>query len=325
MARMTMRDAIKEAMREEMLRDPRVFLMGEDIGLFGGVFKVTKGLWEEFGAKRIIEMPISETAIAGAGIGAAMMGMRPIVEIMFADFLTCAMDQIVNNAAKMRYGHGGEAEVPMVIRSTFGAGTRSGMQHCQSVESWFLNVPGLKIVMPSNASDAKGLLKSAVRDPNPVLFLEHKMLYSVWGEVPDGEALVPIGKARVARAGRDLTIVTLGSMVPKVLRVAEQLAGRGVEVEVIDLRSVYPMDTETIVESAAKTARLMIVHEAPVTGGIGAEVAAIAAKECFGYLDAPIERVGAPYIPVPFSPTMEDYYIPGEDRILSTASALVGV
>jgi acetoin:2,6-dichlorophenolindophenol oxidoreductase subunit beta len=325
MARMTMRDAIKDAMREEMLRDPKVFLMGQDIGLFGGVFKVTKGLWEEFGAKRIVEMPISETAITGAAIGAAMMGMRPVAEIMFADFLTCAMDQIVNNAAKMRYAHGGKAEVPMVIRSAFGAGTRSGMHHCQNVETWFLNVPGLKIVMPSNAADAKGLLKSAIRDPNPVIYLEHKMLYSTWGEVPEGDVLVPIGKARVARPGRDLTVVTLGAMVPKVMRVAEQLANRGVEVEVIDLRSVYPLDTEAIVESVTKTARLMIVHEAPVTGGIGAEVAAIAARDCFGYLDVPIERVGAPYVPVPFSPTMEDYYIPDEDRILSTASALVGV
>lgn len=324
MKKISMREAIREALIEEMTRDPEVFLMGEDIGSYGGTLQVTAGIWDQFGPDRVIDTPISEAGFTGAAIGAAMMGMKPVVELMFADFLPIAADQLVNNAAKMCYAYDGDMSVPLVIRAPFGAGTRSGMHHSQNLEAWFENVPGIKVVMPSTAADAKGLLKSAIRDPNPVIFLEHKLLYGVRDEIPDGDGTVPLGKAAVRREGQDVTIVACGAMVAKALRAAAELAKSGIEAEVVDLRTIKPLDTPTIVESVIKTSRLLIVHEAPVIGGIGGEIAAIAAKEAFGYLDAPIERVGAEDTPVPFSPTLEDFYIPNEAKIIQAVQKMFG-
>lgn len=318
----TMRESIREAIGEEMRRDSKVFLAGEDIGEYGGTLQVTLGLWEEFGPERVLDTPISESSITGMATGAAMAGMRPILEIMFADFLFIAMDQLGNNAAKMCYGYNGQLSVPMVLRAPYGAGTRSGKHHCQSVEAFLGHIPGLKVVIPSNAYDAKGLLKAAVRDNNPVVFLEHKLLYGTRAEVPDEEYLLPLDKAKVVRQGSDLTIVSWGSMIPKSLRAAEALAKEGINTEVIDLISVKPIDKETILQSVTKTSRLLIAHEAVLTGGLGAEIAAIVAKDAFGYLDAPIERVGAPDIPPPFSPALEDAFIPGEEEILSKARGM---
>lgn len=316
MKRITVREAIREALAEEMEKDQSVILIGEDIGHYGGTLQVTVGLWERFGEERVLDTPISENAITGAAIGAAMMGYRPVLEIMFADFLPLASDQIVNNAAKMCYAYDGEMQVPLVIRAPFGAGTRSGMHHCQNFEAWFAHVPGIKVVMPSNAYDAKGLLKAAIRDNNPVIYLEHKMLYGARNEIPEDDFIVPIGKADVKKSGDEITIVACGAMVQKALRASESLEKTGIKAEVIDLRSIKPIDHETIVESVIKTGRLLIVHEAGLTGGIGGEIAAIAAKEAFGYLDAPIERIGAPDTPVPFSPVLEDFYIPSEEQIV---------
>lgn len=324
MKKITIREAIREALAEEMRRDQDVFLIGEDIGPYGGTLQVTAGLWQEFGSERVIDTPISEAAIVGAAIGAALMGMRPVVEIMFADFLPLAADQIVNHAAKMCYAYDGEAQVPMVVRAPFGAGTRSGMHHSQNFEAWFAHVPGLKVVMPATPMDAKGLLIAAIRDPNPVLFLEHKLLYGVRGEVSEEEYTVPLGKAAVRRAGKDVTITACGIMTPKALNAADTLAKEGIEAEVIDLRTILPLDKETIINSVIKTGRLLVAHEACLTGGIGGEIAAIAAKEAFGYLDAPIERVGAPFTPVPFSPTLEDYYIPNEEKIVQAVRGMFG-
>lgn len=324
MKKISMREAIREALIEEMTRDPEVILIGEDIGSYGGTLQVTAGIWDQFGPDRVIDTPISEAGFTGAAIGAAMMGMRPVVELMFADFLPIAADQLVNNAAKMCYAYDGDMSVPLVIRAPFGAGTRSGMHHSQNLEAWFENVPGVKVVMPATAADAKGLLKSAIRDPNPVIFLEHKLLYGVRDEIPDGDGAVPLGKAAVRREGQDVTIVACGAMVAKSLRAADELAKSGIEAEVVDLRTIKPLDAATIVESVIKTSRLLIAHEAPVIGGIGGEIAAIAAKEAFGYLDAPIERVGAADTPVPFSPTLEDYYIPNEAKIIQAVQKMFG-
>lgn len=317
-----MRQAIKDALHEEMTRDEKVFLLGEDIGKYGGTLQITVGLYDKFGKDRVLDTPISEYAITGAAIGAAMMGMRPVLELMFADFLPLAADQLLNNAAKMSYGYDGKMNVPMVVRAPVGAGMRSGMHHCQSLEGWFLNAPGIKIVMPSNAYDAKGLLKAAIRDNNPVIFLEHKMLYGTKCEVPEEDYIVPIGKAKVKREGKDLTIVAYGAMVSKSMNAANMLEKEGISAEVIDLISISPIDHETIVNSVIKTSRLLIVHEACLTGGVGGEIAAIVAKEAFGYLDAPIERVAAPDTPVPFSPSLEDAFIPNEEKIIVTAKKM---
>jgi pyruvate dehydrogenase E1 component beta subunit len=289
MKKITIREAIREALVEEMMRDQDVILIGEDIGRYGGTLQVTAGIWDQFGSERVLDTPMSESAITGAAVGAAMMGMKPVVEIMYADFQTIAADQLVNNAAKMCYAYNGNMEVPMVVRAAFGAGTRSGMHHCQNLEAWFAHVPGLKVVMPATASDAKGLLKAAIRDPDPVIFFEHKMLYGLRDEVPEGEHLVPLGKAAVRRTGSDVTIVACGLMVQKALRAAEVLEKEGIRAEVIDLRTIKPLDKQAFVESVIKTGRLLVVHEACLFGGIGAEIAAIVAKEAFGYLDAPIE------------------------------------
>jgi pyruvate dehydrogenase E1 component beta subunit len=313
------REAVQRALREEMRRDPDVFLFGEDIAEAGGVFKATQGLLAEFGPKRVFDTPISESAIVGVAVGAAMMGMRPIVEIMFADFTTIAMDGIVNSAAKVRFLSGGEFTAPMVIRMSYGAGARWGAQHTQSVESWLMNVPGLTIVMPSTPHDLVGLLKSAIRSPDPVVVLEHKQMYGKKEDVPDEEFLVPIGKAAIRRPGEDVSIVATGAMVDRALAAAATLADEGKTAEVIDVRTIVPLDADTIVGSVSKTGRLVVVHEAPVFGGFGGEIAAVVANRAFGYLDAPIERLGGAWTPIPFGQVLMDEYLPSEKDIVDAA------
>lgn len=323
MRELTFREAIIEALTEEMEKDPMVFLMGENIAVGGGVYKGTEGILEKFGLERVIDMPISESGFVGAAVGAALLGTRPVVDLMFNDFLPLAMDQIVNHAAKMRYMYGGKARVPLVIRTFFGAGTRAGCSHSQSLEAWFVHCPGVKVVMPSTPADAKGLLKAAIRDDDPVIFFEHRLLYSMRGPVPEGECLIPLGQADIKRKGSDVTVVATGRMVHTALGAAAELSREGIEVEVLDPRSLVPLDYKALNESVKKTGRLLIVHEACVTGGFGAEIAAIIAKEAFGYLDAPIERIGAPDIPVPCSPTLEDSYIPKREDIVNTVRKMV--
>ena len=328
MRELTYREAIREALREEMRRDERVFILGEDVADAGGVFKVTLGLLAEFGPERVLDTPLSESAIVGAAVGASLMGMRPVAEVMFADFTTVAMDALVNHAAKIHYMYGGELSAPLVVRMAYGAGPKWGSQHTQSVESWLANVPGLTIVMPATPHDAKGLLKAAIRTPNPVVFLEHKLLYGKKGQVPEGEYIVPIGKAEVKQPGDGVTIVASGMMVDRALGAARTLMQEGISAEVIDLRSVQPLDEETILISVEKTGRLVIVHEAPVRGGFGGEVAAVVANKAIGFLDAPIQRVGGPWAPVPFGPVLVDAYLPNEADIIravrSTLGAAVG-
>ena len=316
MREITYRDAIREALREEMRRDDRVFVMGEDVAVYGGLFKVTEGLLAEFGPERIFDTPLSESVLVGAAVGASLMGMRPIAEVMFADFTTVAMDAIVNHAAKINYMSGGETPAPLVLRMAYGAGPRWGSHHTQSVESWIANVPGLTIVMPTTPYDAKGLMKAAIRTPNPVIFLEHKLLYGKKGEVPEGDYIVPIGKAEIKRPGDAVTVVASGLMVDRALDAARTLAEEGISAEVIDLRSVQPLDEDTILASVEKTGRLVIVHEAPVRGGFGGEIAAVVANKGLGFLDAPIERVGAPWTPVPFGQLLVNAYVPKEDDII---------
>jgi pyruvate/2-oxoglutarate/acetoin dehydrogenase E1 component len=317
MRELTYRDALREALREEMLRDERVFILGEDIGKHGGTFKVTEGLLGEFGPDRILETPICESGFTGMAVGAALLGMRPVVEIMFSDFVTVAMDQVVNNAAKMAYVYDGELSVPMVLRLPFGAGLRMGVHHSQCPEAWFGNVPGLKVVMPSTPADVKGLMKTAIRDNDPVIFFEHKMIYNTRGPVPDGEHLVPLGKADVKRAGTDVTVVATGAMVAKAMSAATKLQAEGISVEVVDPRSLQPLDSETLVASAIKTGRVVIAQEAVSPYSAGSEIAAVIGRGAFGYLDMPIETVAMPFVPVPFSPILEDSVIPGEDHIIA--------
>ena len=324
MREITYREAIREALREEMRRDDRVFILGEDVAVPGGIFKVTQGLLAEFGPERIFDTPLSESAIVGAAVGASLMGMRPVAEVMFADFTTIAMDAIVNHAAKIHYMSGGEVSAPLVVRMAYGAGPKWGSHHTQSVESWLANVPGLTIVMPSTPYDAKGLLKAAIRTPNPVVFLEHKLLYNKKGEVPEGEYIVPIGKADIKRPGDGVTIVASGMMVDRALGAARTLAQEGVSAEVIDLRSVQPLDEETILASVEKTGRIVIVHEAPVRGGFGGEIAAVVASKALGFLDAPIQRVGGPWTPVPFGPILVDAYVPKEADIIQAVRTTQG-
>ena len=324
MRQLTYREAIREALREEIRRDERVFIMGEDVAGAGGAFNVTQGLVAEFGPERIFDTPLSESAIVGAAVGASLMGMRPVAEVMFADFTTIAMDAIVNHAAKIHYMSGGELTAPLVVRMAYGAGPKWGSHHTQSVESWLANVPGLTIVMPSTPFDAKGLLKAAIRTPNPVIFLEHKLLYGKKGDVPEGEYLVPIGRAEIVHPGEDVTIVASGMMVDRALGAAQTLAGEGLGAEVIDLRSVQPLDEETSLGSVEKTGRLVIVHEAPVRGGFGGEVAAVVASKALGFLDANIQRVGAPWTPVPFGPVLTDAYVPKEAHIIQAVRATQG-
>jgi pyruvate dehydrogenase E1 component beta subunit len=320
-------EAINEALHEEMARDERVYVFGEDVRVGygrGGVFGATNGLFAKFGPDRVIDAPISESAIAGTSVGAALWGMRPVAEIMFSDFLALAMDHIANSAAKMRYAYAGEATVPVVYRMAFGAGVGAALHHSQSPEAWIANVPGLKIVMPSTPYDAKGLLKSAIRDDNPVVFFEHKYMYSrVKGPVPQEEYLIPLGNADVKRVGKDLTIIATGAMVHQALAAAEILEKEGVEAEVLDPRTLLPLDRQAILSSVKKTGRVVIVHEAPTVGGIGGEIAALLAEEAFYSLDAPIKRVGAPFTPVPASPILEKFYLPNAEKIVKAAKEIL--
>jgi len=336
MPKMSIAEALRQAIREEMRRDERVFCIGEDIGIdggFGGAFTVTLGLSEEFGHDRILDTPISEAAIAGVAVGAALAGMRPIADVQYGDFLFCAMDQLANQAAKLRYMSGGQLSIPMVMRAPVGA-TARGAQHAQSLEAFFTHIPGLKVLAPSTAYDAKGLLKSAVRDENPVLIFEHKLLYgskgprsergaiSPVGEVPDEEYLVPIGKGAIRREGEDVTIVAKLLMVYRALAAADELASQGIEAEVIDPRTLVPLDKELILASVRKTGRLVIAEEDNLTGGWAAEIAAIVADEAFLWLDAPIKRVSAPDVPPPFAPVLESEYVPDEKKIMDAVLSL---
>jgi pyruvate dehydrogenase E1 component beta subunit len=336
MPMMSVAEALRQAIREEMHRDQRVFCLGEDIGIeggFGGAFTVTLGLSEEFGHQRMLDTPISEAAIAGVAIGAAMAGMRPIADVQYGDFLFCMMDQLANQAAKMRYMSAGQVAVPMVVRAPVGA-TARGAQHAQSLEAFFTHIPGLKVVAPATAYDAKGLLKSAVRDDNPVVVFEHKLLYgskgprsergaiSSVGEVPEEDYLVPIGEGIIRREGKDVTIVAKLLMLYRALAAAETLAEQGIEAEVIDPRTLVPLDKELILASVRKTGRLVIVEEDNLTGGWAAEIAAIVADEAFVWLDAPIKRVSAPDVPPPFAPVLEREYVPNEAKIKTAVLSL---
>lgn len=316
-------EALREAMVEEMRRDENVFLIGEDVGRYGGAFGVSMGMLDEFGPERIRETPISEAAIAGAATGAALMGMRPIAEIMFMDFLTISMNQLVNQAAKIRFMFGGKAKIPLVLRTPAGSGTGAAAQHSQSLEAWFVHTPGIKVVAPATPYDAKGLLLASIRDNNPVLFMEHKLLYRTKGPVPEGEYTVPLGKATVSRSGRALSIIAYSIMVPRAMEAAEKLSAEGIEVEVVDLRSLKPLDNETIIQSVSKTGRVLIVHEAPKTGGFGGEVAAmIANSEAFDFLDAPIRRLCGRDIPIPYNRELERATVPQVEDIISVAREL---
>ena len=320
----TYAQAIKEAMSEEMRRDENVFLIGEDVGIYGGAFGISVGMIEEFGEERVRDTPISEAAIAGAAAGAAVTGMRPIAEIMFSDFTTIAMDQLVNQAAKIRYMFGGKAKVPMVLRTPGGSGTGAAAQHSQSLEAWFCHVPGLKVVIPSTPYDAKGLLKAAIRDDNPVVFIEQKLLYRRKGVVPEEEYIIPLGKADIKREGSDLTIVTYGRMLPLCLEVAENFAKEGVSIEVVDPRTLVPLDKETIVASVKKTGRVLVVHEACKTGGFGAEIATtITESEAFFYLDAPIKRECGLDVPIPYCPELEKNVVPTLDKVTQAVRELL--
>jgi len=337
MAELSIVEALRQAIREEMLRDERVFCIGEDIGVeggWGGAFTVTKGLAEEFGHDRIIDTPISEIALCGMAIGAAVAGKRPIADVQYGDFLFCMMDQMANEAPKLRYMSGGQVSVPMVMRAPVGS-TRRGSQHAQNLQAWFTHVPGLKVVAPSTAYDAKGLLKSAVRDGNPVLFFEHKLLYgskgarkeqgalSPIGEVPDEEYLVPIGKGKIRREGSHATIVAIHRMLYNALAAAEELSQEGIEVEIVDPRTLVPLDKEIIYNSVRKTGRLVIVEEDNLTNGWGAEIAALAADEVFEWLDAPIKRIASPDVPPPFSPVLEHEFLPNQEKIIDVIKEIV--
>jgi pyruvate dehydrogenase E1 component beta subunit len=324
MRKITYREALREALREEMRRDSSVFLLGEDIGRYwGGAFKVTDGLAEEFGDERVRDTPISESTIVGTGVGAAITGMRPIAEIMFGDLTALAMDQIANQAAKIRYMFGGQASCPLVIRTPFGAGVNIASHHSQSLEAWFMHVPGLQVVVPSTPYDAKGLLKTAIRGSNPVFFCEHKLLYPGEGEVPEEEYTIPFGVAEVKTKGSDVTVVATMYMVHKALNAASKLGEEGVSVEVIDPRTLTPMDKNTIVESVKKTGRLVIVSEDCKTGGVSAEIASVVAEEAIDYLDAPVKRVAGADTPIPFSPPLEQYVVPNEKAIIKAVREVV--
>lgn len=322
MAQMTYAEAIRDGMRMEMKRDPNVYLYGEDVGRFGGCFGVSAGLLDEFGPERIIDTPITETAIVGSAVGAAAAGLRPIAEIMFVDFMGVCMDEILNQAAKMRYMYGGKAKLPMVVRTPCGAGMSAAAQHSQSLEAWFTHIPGLKVVMPGAPADAKGLMEAAVRDDNPVIYIEHKQLLNMSGEVPEGEYTVPLGKADIKRAGSDVTIVAWSWMLQRALAAAATLAKEGINAEVLDPRTLVPLDKETILKSVEKTGKLVIVHEAVRTSGFGAEIAATVADEGFDLLDAPIKRVTAPDTPIPFAPVLEQAYLPSEEKIVAAVKEL---
>lgn len=311
-------EAIRQGIGEEMERDPNVFLLGEDIGVFGGAFKVTAGLLERFGEKRVVDTPISESAIVGAAIGASFMGLRPVAEMQFADFITCAFDQVVNFAAKCRYRW--NAPVPIVVRAPSGGGFSGGPFHSQNPEAWFFHTPGLKVITPARAYDAKGLIKSAIRDNDPVIFFEHKALYrSIKEDIPEEEYTVPIGKAAVYRAGGHLSLITYGAMLYAARDAAGQLEQEGISVEIVDLRTLLPLDEETILESARKTGKVIILHEDTLTGGIGGEISARIMEKAFDCLDGPVLRIAAPDTPVPYSPTLEKAFLPGVEQVVEKA------
>ena len=323
MSEQTFLDAIRLGLAEEMRRDSSVYVFGEDVAL-GGPFGVTKNLADEFGANRMVNTPISEGTVMGLAIGAATAGLRPVVEIMFIDFITLAMDQLVNHAAKLHYMSGGQLKIPLTVRVQCGISGAMGAHHSQSLEAWLAHVPGLKVVVPSNPADAKGLLKSAIRDDNPVAFIEHRGLYWSKGQVPAGEHIVPIGRASVVRPGDRVTIVALASMIGPALAAVDDLAAENISAEVIDPRTVSPLDIETIANSVKKTGRLIVVHEAVEQAGIGAEIVARLQQEAFYYLDSPILRVAAPFAPVPAGPSLEKEFLPGKERIVEAARRAAG-
>lgn len=315
MTERTVRESINEALAEELERDERVFLYGEDVGDYGGLYQVTAGLQEQFGEDRVFDTPLSETTLGGTAVGAALTGTRPIMEIMFGDFLSVIADHLINYAAKMHFNYTDDTSVPMVVRTTYGGGDQFGLHHSQDPIPWFQNVPGLKMVAPSTPYDYKGLLKSAVRDDDPVIFFENKQRYEVTGDVPDEEYTVPLGEADVKRSGEDMTVVAVGGMVDVALEAASSLADRGYDCEVIDPRTVVPLDKETILDSVKKTHALTVVHESATFGGIGGEIAATAADDALFHLDAPVKRVGAPFTPVPFAENLEQEYLPDEEDV----------
>jgi len=323
MREITYLEAVREAMTQEMERDSRVFLIGEDIGEYGGAFQVSYGMLEKFGPERILDTPITELGLTGAATGAALIGMRPIAEIMFMDFTTLASEQLVNQAAKLRFMFGGNATVPLVLRTPAGSGTGAAEHHSQSFENWFVHVPGLKVVMPTTPYDAKGLLIASIRDDNPVVFIEHKLLYKTKGDVPEDLYEIPLGKADIKREGKDLTIIATSIMVQRSLQAAEELAKDGIDVEIVDPRTLRPLDTETIVNSVKKTGKVLIVHEAVKTGGFGGELAGVIAEsEAFGYLDAPILRLAGREVPIPYNRNLELKAVPQVEDIIEKARDL---
>jgi pyruvate dehydrogenase E1 component beta subunit len=320
MREITYLEAVREAMTQEMERDSRVFMIGEDIGEYGGAFQVSYGMLEKFGPERILDTPITELALTGAAAGAALIGMRPIAEIMFMDFTTLASEQLVNQAAKLRFMFGGRATVPMVLRTPAGSGTGAAEHHSQSFENWFVHVPGLKVVMPSTPYDAKGLLISSIRDDNPVVFIEHKLLYKTKGEVPEDPYEIPLGKADIKREGRDLTIIAYSIMSQRSLQAADELAKEGIEVEIVDPRTLRPLDKETIINSVKKTGKVLITHEAVKTGGFGGELAGVIAEsDAFGYLEAPIIRLAGKEVPIPYNRNLEYQSVPQVEDIVEKA------
>ncbi len=323
MPNMTFAQAINNAHVVEMQRDPNIYVAGEDVGVFGGCFGVTAGLLDQFGDKRIKDTTITESAIVGTAVGAASAGLRPVIELMFVDFIGVCLDQLYNQAAKMKYMFGGKAKIPLVMRAACGAGIGAAAQHSQCLEALFMHLPGLKVVMPSTPYDAKGLLIQAIRDDNPVVFLEHKILYAMEGDVPEEAYTIPFGQADIKREGSDVTVVATANMVHTALGAAEKLAGQGIDVEVVDPRTLYPLDIETIIASVKKTHRLVIMHEEVKFAGSGAEIAAQVAEDGFDYLDAPILRVAAPFCPVPFSPPLEKAYIPSEEDLIAAAKKVM--
>ena len=323
MPTMTFAQAINSAHVIEMQRDPNVYVAGEDVGVFGGCFGVTAGLLDKFGEKRVKDTTITESAIIGTSVGAACVGLRPVCELMFVDFIGVCLDQLYNQAGKMKYMFGGKAKIPLVLRAACGAGIGAAAQHSQCLEALFMHLPGLKVVMPSTPHDAKGLLIEAIRDDNPVVFLEHKMLYAMEGEVPEGDYTIPFGQADIKREGTDVTVVATANMVHTALGAAEKLAADGISLEVVDPRTLYPLDGKTIFESVKKTHRLVILHEEVKFAGSGAEIAAQVAEEAFDYLDAPILRVAAPFCPVPFSPPLEKAYVPSEQQLIDAVKKVM--
>jgi pyruvate/2-oxoglutarate/acetoin dehydrogenase E1 component len=321
---LTYADALREALREEMLRDPKVILLGEEIGVFNGVYRVTRGLLDDFGPDRVRDTPISEAAIAGAAVGLALGGMKPVAEIMYMDFLPICMDQLSTQAAKMRFMSGGQLKIPMVLRTQYSLGRQHGSQHSQFTPAWFLQVPGLKLVLPSDPNDAKGLLKSAIRDPNPVLFIEGGLLYRTKGPVPEEEYTTPLGKAAVKKKGDDVTIVAVSRMVGESLSAAKKLESSGISAEVIDVRTLQPLDMETIVESVKRTSRLVVASDDVKKGGVGAEISAAVTEAAFDYLDAPIIRIACPDTPIPFSPPLEQLYMPNADSVVRAVDKMLG-